>query len=39
MMRRVLLSLALLSALAACGADGEPVPPSRAAPAPLAAGF
>lgn len=31
MMRIVALTLAALTLLAGCGADGEPVPPTRAA--------
>lgn len=39
MIRVAALALAALTLLSACGADGEPVPPSRAAHAGPAAGF
>jgi len=39
MIRIACLALATLTLLSACGVDGEPIPPSRAAHAGPAAGF
>ncbi len=39
MIRTAALALAALALLSACGIDGEPIPPSRAAHAGPAAGF